>query len=160
MSATSVTYDRIWGYRLAQRRQKRPAYPFGYGLGYSQISLQPQVLEQISTRFFNVKVKLQNVGANKTSGVVQVYTGRADRGENDYERVLVGFARSSTLEISKSEEVEVNCRLDPVSHWNGRTNEFEVEGGKYNIWVSQFEGDSAEPVSVQVPAIKWGVKKV
>jgi hypothetical protein len=55
--------------------------------------------------------------------------------------------------------VVVNCRLDPVSHWNGCTNEFEVECGKYNIWVSQFEGDSAEPVSVQVPAIKWGVKK-
>jgi beta-glucosidase len=160
MSATSVTYDRFWGYRLAQRRQKRPAYPFGYGLGYSQVSFQSQVPGKISTRFFNINVNVVNVGTNKTSGVVQVYAGRAERGENDYERVLVGSARSSTLDINKSEDVEVDCRLDPVSHWNGRTNEFEVEGGKYNIWVSQFEGDSAEPVSVQVPAIKWGVKKV
>jgi hypothetical protein len=104
-------------------------------------------------------VKVDNIGADKTSGVVQIYAGKAERSDNDYERVLLGFARSSTLEISRSEEVEVTCRLDPVSHWNGRTNEFEVEGGKYNIWVSQFEGDSAEPVSVLFPAIKWGVKK-
>ena len=32
LSATSVTYDRFWGYRLGQKRQKRPAYPFGFGL--------------------------------------------------------------------------------------------------------------------------------
>ena len=115
--------------------------------------------EQISTRFFNIKVSVQNVGNNKTSGVVQVYAGKVDRGQDDYERVLIGFARSSILEINKSDEVEVHCRLDPVSHWNDCAKEFEVQDGKYNIWVSQYEGDSAEPAVVRIPAVKWGVKK-
>jgi hypothetical protein len=144
----------------AQKRHRQPACTFGNRLGYSRVSLQSQVPEQISIRFFNIKVEIQNVGANKTSQMVQIYTDKLQRGSNDYERVLIGFARSSTLSISKSEEVEVNCRLDPVSHWNGSTNESEVEGGKYHLWVSQIGGDSAKSVSVQVPAIKWGVKKV
>jgi hypothetical protein len=160
MSATSVAHDRFWGCRLAQKRQRRPACTFGNGLGYSPVSLHSQVPEQISIRIFNVKVEIQNVGANKTSRMAQIYTDKVERGPIDYERVLIGFARSSTLSISKSEEVEVNCRLDPVSHWNGSTNESEVEGGKYHLWVSQIGGDSAKSVSVQVPAIKWGVKKV
>ena len=158
MAATSVTYDRFWGYRLAQQRNKRPAYPFGFGLGYSQVSLQSQVASQLSDRFFNVKVKFQNTGKNKTSGVVQVYAGKQQRGNTDYERVLVGFARSDDLAPNASAEVEVQCRLDPVSHWNGKTNQFEVEGGKYNIWVSQFEGDEVKLDLVEVSAIKWGVR--
>jgi len=115
--------------------------------------------EQIPTRFFNIKVKVQNVGNNETSGVVQVYAGKVERGENDYERVLIGFARSSILDINKSEEVEVHCRLDPVSHRNDGAREFELQDGKYNIWVPQYEGDSAEPAVVRIPAVKWGVKK-
>jgi hypothetical protein len=105
-------------------------------------------------------VEIQNVGANKTSRTAQIYTDKVQRSPIDYERVLIGFARSSTLSISKSEEVKVNCRLDPVSHWNGSTNESEVEGGQYHLWISQIGGDSAKSVSVQVPAIKLGVKKV
>jgi hypothetical protein len=99
------------------------------------------------------------MGSDKTSAVVQVYVGKKQRGENDYESVLVGFARSFNLAPNASEEVGVQCRLDPVSHWNASTNEFKVEGGEYNIWVSQFEGDPASSQIVDVAAIKWSVKK-
>jgi hypothetical protein len=58
MAATSVMYDRFWGYRLAQKRDKRPAYSFGFGLGYSQASFQSQIPSQMSTQFFTIKVKV------------------------------------------------------------------------------------------------------
>jgi hypothetical protein len=84
MSATSVAHDRFWGCRLAQKRQRRPACTFGNGLGYSPVSLHSQVPEQISIRIFNVKVEIQNVGANKTSRMAQIYTDKVERGPIDY----------------------------------------------------------------------------
>lgn len=159
LSATSVTYDRFWGYRLGEERQKRPAYPFGFGLGYSQVSLKSQVSTAINERFFSIKVGVQNTGDKKTSGVVQVYAGKAGtRQENDYERVLVGFARSDELAPKTSAGVEVQCRLDPVSHWNGSSNHLNVDGGKYNIWVSQFEGDETKAEVVEACPVSWSVR--
>jgi len=102
---------------------------------------------------------VQNTGKRKTSGVVQVYVGKAGtRRENDYERVLVGFARSGELAPGTSAEIEVQCRLDPVFHWNGSSNHFDVDGGTYNIWVSQFEGDETKAETVEVSPISWSVR--
>jgi hypothetical protein len=69
--------------------------------------------------------------------VIQVYARKAGaRQANDYERVLVGFARSEELGPDASKEVEVQCRLDPVSHWNELSNRFDVDWDKNNVRVS------------------------
>ena len=97
---------------------------------------------------------------HKTSTVVQVYAGKVDsaRGDTDYERVLVGFARSADVSVNGSTEVVVACRLDPVSHWNASRQVSEVAGARYNIWVSLYEGDDAEASVVDVGAVEWGVR--
>jgi beta-glucosidase len=156
-----VTFGRWWGYRLGQRRGVRPAFPFGFGLGYGDISFSQDSLvidSPISSRFFRVIVDVTNQGKRMTSGVVQVYGGRVGRAETDYEKVLLGFARID-LSPGKTGSVLVQCRLDPLAHWNISREEFECTGGRYAIVACRYEGDTnGLCVSVNLESTQWGVK--
>jgi beta-glucosidase len=163
MSAKSVVYDRYWGYRLQQRDNKRPAYPFGFGLGYGDVRINEgsfEVQRIFTTRFFDVQVMVRNTGPRPSSTVVQIYAGRTnDRQSDDYERVLVGFARTQLIPVGQEMHVNVRCRLDPVAHFNTATKVFEVKEGRYRISASRFEGDEASLnhyVSIE-ESIAWSV---
>jgi beta-glucosidase len=163
MNSNNVEYGRYWGYRMSQKQHTTPAFPFGFGLGYGRTLLDEsslQVQSNVTDRFFTVRLSMTNKGARPSSGVVQIYCGKtAERGENDYERVLVGFARSAELAPDASETVSVQCRLDPIAHWNSRDKHFEVDAGSYRVFASRFEGDADSlTTSISTEGVRWGVK--
>lgn len=143
--AKIVTYDRWHGYRLLQKKGKKAVYPFGFGLGYSDIRLVPGTLHvsPISSRFFDVEVGVENRGQRVSTAVVQIYGGKADtseRAEIDYERVLIGFSKI-LVQDGERVSVKIHCRLDPVAHRNSSTRRWELASGRYTVSASRHEGD-------------------
>lgn len=159
MNATQVEYGRFWGYRLLQREKRKAAYPFGFGLGYGDIVCGDlRVPGSLNERFFDVHVKITNCGHHTSSGVIQIYASKFPPSEDDYVRVLVGFARAESLEPGDSTVVPVHCRLDPVARWNDADKSFSVPAGQYNILASRYEGDAQSLVqTVSVGQVGWGV---
>lgn len=159
MNATSVVYGRFWGYRLLQQKEKKAAYPFGFGLGYGDIVFEDlQAPTVLSERFFDARVKITNNGHHTSSGVVQIYAGKSSPSADDYARVLVGFARTEPLAPGDSTTVLIHCRLDPVARWNNSNKCFSVPTGKYNILASRYEGDPESVVkAVSLGQVGWGV---
>ena len=163
MTSKSVTYDRFWGYRLLQREQKRPAYPFGFGLGFGDVQIvrtHLDGLDEVRSRFFDIDVVVQNKGGYASSTVVQIYAGQVERsGSEDYERVLIGFTRTPTIDVGAESSIHIRCRLDPVARWKSDSETFEVAEGDYRICVSRWEGDEMSHVKVvRVSQVSWGVK--
>lgn len=161
LQAEQPVYGRFWGYRLLQQKQRRAAYPFGFGLGYSKVELVhgslavPRTLDQ---RFFDVTVSVRNVGPRETTHVVQVYAGPKVATSIDYQRALVGFAR---VKLQPGEECQstIECRMDPVAHFNVKTRHFDVAKGDYNIFASSFEGDENSLTAVvPAPALSWSAR--
>jgi beta-glucosidase len=152
-TAEHVVYDRWWGYRLMQKKNKRPLYPFGFGLGYGQLLLVKDSLSSTTSlveRFISVSLKVQNKGKIASSAVVQIYAGRhGRRDQDDYERVLIGFQKQ-LVQPGWVQEVSVRCRLDPIAHFNTTTKKLEVVAGEYVIYGSQHEGD---PDSETLPIV-------
>jgi len=143
--AKNVTYDRWFGYRLLQKRKKKAAYPFGFGLGYGDVRILPGTLRALplTSRFFTVEVDVENHSLRESSTAVQIYAGRtdaADRSENDYDRVLIGFAK---ILVNPNERltVKVACRLNPIAHRNSATKRWELAPGRITIYASRYEGD-------------------
>jgi beta-glucosidase len=163
MNAKSARYDRFWGYRLQQQKETRPAFPFGFGLGYGQVELvtgKTEILKNLGERFFEVGVTVRNQGENKSSDVIQIYGGKADQlGSQDYQRVLLGFVRTRYLEQGESETLKVKCRLDPIARWDKKDKRFVVTQGSYRISVAKHERDEQSYTQeVWISQIAWSAR--
>jgi beta-glucosidase len=137
--ANTETYDRWWGYRMLDRDDHEPAYPFGFGLGYGSHSVR-SVTAEPSSSGFAATVTIANTGTADSSSVVQVYASRRDRTTEEYTRQLVGFAKVRT-EAGQAATVDVACSLAPVSHRDPATREWYTAAGEYEISAGQFAGD-------------------
>jgi beta-glucosidase len=68
-----ITYGPLHGYRMFEAAGTRPAYPFGYGLGYTTIEwVGPEVVSSEADRV-TVRVRLHNAGIRPGVTVVQGY---------------------------------------------------------------------------------------
>lgn len=162
LQADTVVYGRFWGYRLLQQKKRQAAYPFGYGRGYGVVDFVPgsfTVPRQLDGRFFDVTVSVRNVGDYETTHVIQIYAGATNRDNAvDYERALVGFARIK-LQVGDKGSCTVQCRMDPVAHYNTETREFDVAQGDYHLIASSYEGDEEGLVTiVEAPRFSWSAQ--
>ncbi len=111
--ATTCTYDRWHGYWLLQRDGHAPAFPFGFGLSYTDLAIESASAEVADGRIV-VEAVVADRGARPGVEVVQIYLGAA--GEP---RKLVGFAR---VEVAAGERRPVTVEV-PV----GRAARRDVE---------------------------------
>lgn len=113
--ATAVTYDAWHGYWRLARDGQRAAYPFGFGLSYTELELGPAACRLDGDEIV-VTAEAANLGRRSGVEVVQAYAQVSGR-----PRKLVGFARVP-LEAGERRVVEVRFptdrlrRRDPDSH--------------------------------------------
>ena len=93
--ATHFVYDRWHGWWKLAQDGNAPAYPFGFGLGYTTFELE-EASAVVDEDAIRVRATLRNTGSRSGTDVVQIYAADPTR--------LVGFARA---EIGPGETVEV-----------------------------------------------------
>lgn len=130
--AQSIVYDEWWGYRLLDRDGHAPAYPFGFGLGYTQFELGALVAEHRGGLELRAVLDVANVGARRGSTVVQLYG----------ERQLLGFARVE-LEAGASTRVAVEGTLRPLARRDPASGQWELEPRSYALAAGLHAGDPA-----------------
>ncbi|KAJ9092278.1 hypothetical protein QFC21_006920 [Naganishia friedmannii] len=152
LQTDTAAYGRFCGYRLLQQNKRKTAYPFN------------RIRNKLDQRFFNVVVSLRNFGDYDTTHVVQIYASAGNgKADHDYERALVGFVCINKLQVGGERSCIVNCRMDPVYHYNTETREFDVAQGDYNLIASSYEGDEKGLTTVaEASQFSWSarVKKV
>jgi beta-glucosidase len=92
--ALAITYDLWHGYTKLDREGIAPAYPFGFGLGYTDIDfskLEAELNEE--ERSIGVQVDVHNSGEREGTAVVQVYGGPESPGGKHPMKRLCGFTR-------------------------------------------------------------------
>ncbi|MDQ1740979.1 MAG: beta-glucosidase [Pseudonocardiales bacterium] len=119
------------GYRAWLRAGAEPAYPFGFGLGYTTFGYQ-SVSVAATADAAEVSVRVSNTGTRAGREVVQVYLSRPESAQDRPVRWLAGFAG---VEIAAGETATVTIALPrrAFEHWqDGWTLEpgsFTVEAG-------------------------------
>ncbi|MBV9823753.1 MAG: glycoside hydrolase family 3 C-terminal domain-containing protein [Actinobacteria bacterium] len=122
------------GYRAWLRAGVRPAYPFGFGLGYTSFdyrSLSVDADTDLATATATVTVR--NTGSRTGREVVQVYLARPDSAVRRPVRWLAGFA---AVEVPAGEDATVRIELPrrAFEHWQDggwalEPGGFEVHAG-------------------------------
>ncbi|KAI9037075.1 glycoside hydrolase family 3 protein [Aspergillus affinis] len=136
--ASEIRYDRWFGQHLLDKLEVAPAFPFGFGLSYTEFSIQNVTCEKKadSAEEFEVRIQVKNVGSVQGRFVAQVY-GLPSVPDLPT-RILLGFAPK---DINPAEQVNitVTASLRPLQKWVA--GGFVLPKGKVEIEVGQFSGD-------------------
>ena len=116
-------------YRYYDTSKVRVLFPFGYGLSYTEFEYS-----DLSVSAEGVAVTIKNTGKMDGSEVVQLYVGLPNAKVFRPEKELKGFKKVS-LKAGESQVVKIPFDDKTFRYFNVTTNQWEIEGGNYTIYV-------------------------
>lgn len=142
------------GYRAWLKAGVTPAYPFGFGLGYTEFTVtRATVSGSVDSGDLTVTTTVTNVGDRAGKHVVQVYAERLVSAVDRPARWLVGFA-PVRLAAGDSAEVVIPIRSRAFAHWvGGRGGEWVIEPGEALLRVGSSVDDLNDTLTVSFSGV-------
>jgi beta-glucosidase len=151
------------GYRWYSTAQRKPAFPFGFGLSYTSFNLSIGVCKEVEkegTIPQALTVTVSNTGSRAGSETAQVYVSfknRTDGTPSPVYRPTIQLAGWEKVFLEADETREVSIKLDEraFSYWNTAAHCWAREAGVYTLLV----GTSSADFAGQVDAVLDGDNK-
>ena len=143
--AAEVEYtdDIFVGYRHFATKGVKTAYPFGFGLSYTQFRYSD--LKLSSAEFggeLKATVTVTNTGSAAGREVVQLYVSAPGKALPKPALELRGFAKTKTLKPGDSETVSFTLAARDLASFDEASSSWRVEAGTYTVKI----GASSEDV--------------
>ena len=134
------------GYRYYQTAGVPVAFPFGYGLSYTTFAYSG-----LKASAGGVTLTVKNTGSCAGAETIQLYVAKPDAKIFRPAQELKGFAK---VQLAPGESKTVTIPLDDKAfrYWNVQTNQWEIEGGNYELWV----GASCEDIRLKATVLVNG----
>ena len=140
------------GYRYWDQAEKKPRFPFGYGLSYttfeySDIALSKTEIE--SDEKLKVSVKVKNTGNYDGAEIIQLYVGDKECSLPRPVKELKAFEK---VLLNKGEEQSVEFKLnnDAFAFYNPVTHAWEVESGEFEILIGSSSEDIRQKATLTI----------
>ena len=119
------------GYRYFDTAGVEVEYPFGYGLSYTTFEYSDIKVDKTGVSF-----TVTNTGERDGAEISQLYVGKADGKIFRPKKELKGFAKTF---IKAGESAKVTIPFDDKTfrYFNVKTNKWEIEDGKYELYVGK-----------------------
>ncbi len=134
------------GYRYFEAVDRRPLFPFGFGLSYTSFEWVPVETAQIDG-IVTCRVRVKNTGDRPGREVVQVYLsapgGRLDRPP----RELAAFVKTKRLQPGETETAEAVFDLRDCAAYDAARSAYVLEAGEYVLRVGN-SSDSTRPAAL------------
>ncbi len=129
---TNYEEDIYVGYRDYATRKVEVAYPFGFGLTYSQFEMSNMKVEECKEGY-KVSCEVKNVGTFPAKQVVQLYSSEL-RPEVDRPTIeLRGYKKSPLLKAGESTVVEIVVKREELMTYNEQVNGWKLTKGDYDL---------------------------
>ena len=123
------------GYRYFDSFNVELAYPFGYGLDYTQYKLETNTVTADEEKV-TAKIKVTNIGSHSGREVVQIYysapTGEGTGLEKPYQE-LAAYGKTELLLPGKSQTIVLEFQLKAMASYCERCASWVLEPGLYYI---------------------------
>lgn len=113
-----IEYGYYHGYTKLDKENVEPAYPFGYGLSYTDFTIRESAADFTEDGLI-VTAKVRNTGNRDGAEVMQVYVGSkgAANGEDRPVKLLKGFQRVE-LKAGEEKTVRVEIPREELKFWS------------------------------------------
>ena len=147
-----MDYDIIGSNQTYKYFDKKPLYPFGYGLSYSSFEYSDLSLSdnEISERKdIEVSFTVKNIGSCKAAEVAQLYTKISGSRVRRPIKSLCGFER---IELAPGESARITLPLqsNELKIWDVTSEAFVLENGQCEIMVGASSDDIRLTASIDV----------
>ncbi|MGB2885254.1 MAG: fibronectin type III-like domain-contianing protein, partial [Dehalococcoidia bacterium] len=135
--AKCIEYDLFHGYRLMDREDHEPAFPFGFGLSYTTYkygNLQLDRDEMDADGTLHANVEITNTGDVPGEEIAQLYTGYI---ESKVERPLKELKSFSKLHLKPGEtkRIEFVIKVEDLAYYDEQLSKWIVEPITYIIYI-------------------------
>ena len=139
-----VRYGYYHGYTLFDKEQKEPAYPFGFGLSYTDFSYKELALidtEISEGEVLKAEINVSNSGFRTGEEVVQLYIGFKNSRVDRPVKLLRGFQK---VELPPGEQVLVKFEIpmEELAWYNPEAEKWEIEEMEYELYLGSSSAES------------------
>lgn len=118
------------GYRYFDSFDVEPAYPFGFGLSYTDFEITCTGAEMVG-RKLRLQANVANSGAVAGKEVVQLYVSAPEGKLNKEYQSLAAFAKTAVLQPGSAEQLSLEFDLSVLSSYREADNCYVLEQGEY-----------------------------
>ena len=133
------------GYRYYETANKAVRYPFGYGLSYTTFAYS-----DLKVNADKVTFTLTNTGSVAGAEIAQLYVAKPDAAVFRPAKELKGFTKVF-LKAGESKTVTIPLDDKTFRYWNVATDNWEVEGGSYQLLVGANVQDIRLTADITLP---------
>ena len=136
-NASGATYyeDIYVGYRYYQTFGVDVAYPFGYGLSYTNYTYSDFTVEKQADGSLVAKVTVTNTGSVAGREVVQVYVSKPETLLEQATIELAGFGKSDVLGAGESQTLTIVIPVDALESYDTANHCYFIEQGEFTLSV-------------------------
>lgn len=134
------------GYRYYDTFKIPVAYPFGYGMSYSQFDFSDlKVQNDESSKTLQVSFTVTNSGNTEGKEVAQIYVSAPHQKMKKPIQELKVFAKTELLQSGKSQTFSVTIPYYDLSSFDSATSSWKLEAGNYELRV----GNSSQNILIK-----------
>lgn len=130
------------GYRYFDKTGTKPAFPFGYGLSYTEFTHSFTELTA-SGPVVRLTARVKNVGGFRGREVLQAYLSSPAGKIEKAVKSLAGFAKTAPLAPGESGTVNISWDLRDMSSFDEARAAYVLEAGRYLVHLGTSSADTS-----------------
>ncbi|PPK87744.1 beta-glucosidase [Neolewinella xylanilytica] len=138
------------GYRHFDAADLEVAYPFGFGLSYTDFAYE-NLTTEISGDTLRFSLTVTNTGDRAGREVVQVYSSLPESAVERPVRELRSFVKTAALEPGASAVISGTFPVSDLAYWDEDAGKWIVEPGSYRLEVGRSSRDARLLSQIAVP---------
>jgi beta-glucosidase len=147
---SEITYEEgiYVGYRYFNTYNVKTAYPFGFGLSYTDFTYSNLKLSQTEFKDkLTATITVTNAGKTAGKEVVQMYLRAPDKKLNKPDSELKAFAKTTVLQPKESQTLTFTINAIDLASFNTASSSWIAEAGNYVVKI----GSSSTDIKQQAP---------
>ncbi len=158
---TNHEEDIYVGYRYFDSFGHRVAYPFGYGLSYTDFAYSNPKAKKLKNEDIEVSVTVKNTGKRAGKEIVQVYVSAPTTATMEKpSKELKAFAKTRNLNPGESQTLTMTIARRDLASFDEAKSQWLVDAGRYDFQIGASSADIRCHVSADVKAYTEPVSNV